>query len=146
MLNYGVIHPQLVSALARSGHGTQILLADGYYPHNTGAPQAAERVYLNLRPGVLDADTILAALLDAVPIEAVGSMLTAEGEDSPAVQGYLRALPEGIAVVRHERYAFYEAARSPDVAVVICSADVRQYANLLLTIGVSVRQPHGEPA
>ena len=37
---------------------------------------------------------------------------------------------------RLDRHAFYAAARSDDLAVVVVTADVRQYANLLLTVGV----------
>jgi L-fucose mutarotase len=35
-----------------------------------------------------------------------------------------------------ERFAFYEAAGTPDVCLTIATGDVRIYANLLLTIGV----------
>ncbi|WP_371664154.1 hypothetical protein [Streptomyces sp. NBC_00280] len=38
---------------------------------------------------------------------------------------------------RHtRRFEFYDAARSPDVALAIVTADTRTHANLLLTIGV----------
>ena len=35
-----------------------------------------------------------------------------------------------------DRFAFYAHARSDDLALAIVTADVRTYANLLLTIGV----------
>jgi L-fucose mutarotase/ribose pyranase (RbsD/FucU family) len=43
-----------------------------------------------------------------------------------------------------ERLAFYDLARTPDVAVVIATGDTRQYANLLLTIGVVGAAPRKE--
>jgi L-fucose mutarotase len=70
MINYTLIHPGLLAALAESGHGSQILIADANYPHNTGAPAAARRIALNLRPGLLTVDQILEVLIDAVPVEA----------------------------------------------------------------------------
>jgi L-fucose mutarotase len=42
----------------------------------------------------------------------------------------------GINVDRLDRLAFYEIARSPDVALAVVTGDVRTYANLLLTVGV----------
>jgi L-fucose mutarotase len=35
-----------------------------------------------------------------------------------------------------ERFDFYNAAREPDVALTIATADQRIYANIILTIGV----------
>ncbi len=35
-----------------------------------------------------------------------------------------------------DRFAFYDAARSDDVAVLVATGDQRVYANLLLTLGV----------
>ncbi|MCU1573545.1 MAG: RbsD or FucU transport, partial [Micrococcaceae bacterium] len=91
MIKYELIHPALLGALAQSGHGTQILIADGNYPHNTGGNRDAVRVPLNLRPGLLTVDQILEVLLTAVPIEAAAVMSPPSGEDPPAIQGY-RAL------------------------------------------------------
>jgi L-fucose mutarotase len=139
VINYSLTHPVLLRALAESGHGSQILIADGNYPHNTGGPASAVRVPLNLRPGLLTVDQILEVLVEAVPIEAAAAMATADGSKSEAVRGYEDALGPGVRFVMHERFAFYETARQPDVAVVIASGDVRQYANLLLTIGVRPR-------
>jgi L-fucose mutarotase len=35
-----------------------------------------------------------------------------------------------------ERFAFYDAARDPDLALVIASGERRIFANILITIGV----------
>ena len=69
MLNLGLTHPPLIGALAAAGHGSQILLADGNYPHSTGANPSATRIYLNLAPGMLGVDDVLKVLADVVPIE-----------------------------------------------------------------------------
>ncbi|MGY3566237.1 RbsD/FucU family protein [Sinomonas sp. RB5] len=136
MINYTLLHPDLLAVLARAGHGSRILIADANYPHSTGAPPTAARIALNLRPGLLTVDQILEVLLDAVPIEAALTMATADGTESPAVQGYREQLGPDVAFSACGRFDFYAAAREPDVAAVIASADMRQYANLLLTLGV----------
>lgn len=133
-----LIHPQLLSALGKAGHGSKILLSDGNFPHGTGAAASATRVYLNLAPGLLSVDQVLAALITAVPIEAAETMTPPDGAEPPAISGYRRALG-GVPFSEHDRGAFYEAARHPDVAIVVATGDQRIYANLLLTIGV--RQP-----
>jgi L-fucose mutarotase len=136
MINYSLTHPGLLAALAESGHGSQILIADGNYPHNTGAPAPATRIALNLRPGLLTIDQILEVLIEAVPIEAAAVMTPPDGNWTEAVKGYEMALGNDVPIMSHQRFEFYDAARSADVAIVIASGDTRHYANLLLTIGV----------
>ena len=136
MINYTLIHPGLLAALAESGHGSQILIADANYPHNTGAPAAARRVALNLRPGLLTVDQILEVLIDAVPLEAAAVMTPPDGNLTEAAKGYQRILGTDVPITSHHRFNFYDAARSPQVALVVASGDTRHYANLLLTIGV----------
>ncbi len=136
MIKYGLTHPALLAALAQSGHGTRILIADGNYPHNTGAPAGAARIALNLRPGLLTVDQILEVLIDAVPLEEATVMTRPDGGEAPAVLGYRDLLGAGVPVSGLGRLEFYEASRQPDVGVLIASGDIRTYANLLLTVGV----------
>jgi RbsD / FucU transport protein family. len=65
MLNFGLTHPTLIGALAAAGHGSQVLVADGNYPHSTGVNPSATRIYLNLAPGLLDVDDVLKVLVGA---------------------------------------------------------------------------------
>lgn len=136
MINSELIHPELLHALARSGHGSKVLIGDGNYPHNTGAPAAAQRIFLNLRPGLLTVNQILEVLAASIPIEGAEFMNSADGGPAPCIADYRELLGPDVPVTGHERFAFYEAARGSDVAVVIASGDQRPYANLLLTIGV----------
>ncbi|SDR71102.1 L-fucose mutarotase [Brevibacterium siliguriense] len=135
MLTTPITHPELLAALARCGHGSKILLADGNYPHVTGAPATAERIGLNVAPGLLTVDQVLLPMSRTMTVESCEFMLTADSSKAPAVTGYEEILP-GVSFIGHERFAFYDAAREPDVAVVIATGDERQYANLLLTVGV----------
>jgi len=134
MLKTDLIHPQLLAALGRAGHGSKIMLSDGNFPHGTGANPAAERIYLNVAPGLLRVDQVLAPLLATVPVEAAEVMASPDGEVE-AVAGYRAMLP-GVPFTTHERLEFYAAARASDVAIVIATGDQRVFANLLLTIGV----------
>ncbi|GAA1796971.1 RbsD/FucU family protein [Brevibacterium celere] len=135
MLTTPLTHPELLAALARCGHGTKILIADGNYPHLTGVPAGTTRIALNVTPGLLTVDQILEPLARTIPLEACEFMLTAEAGTAPAVDGYAALLP-GVPFTGHERFAFYDTARLPDVGLIIATGDQRQYANLLITVGV----------
>lgn len=135
MLRYKLIHPQILAALGGAGHGSQVLIADGNYPFATGAPPDAQRVYLNLAPGILTVTDVLGVLADAIPIEAAHVMVPDSGPE-PAIFAEFRALLPHLALQPLGRFAFYDAARSSDTALVIATGERRVYANILLTIGV----------
>lgn len=137
MLQTYLIHPQILRALGSSGHGSKVLIADGNFPGATHANPAAERVYLNLRPGQVSVTDILATLVTTIPIEAVQVMQPADGQDPPIFADFHRSLPQS-PFQALERFAFYQQALQSDVALVIVSGDQRLYANILLTIGVVV--------
>jgi L-fucose mutarotase len=135
MLKTGLLHPEILFALGSAGHGSQVLITDGNYPHATRSNPAAERVFLNLMPGVLTATQVLDAVTGAVPIETAHVMATADGS-TPSIWGEFAPLLPGIALEPLERFAFYDAASGSDVALVIATGEQRIYANILLTIGV----------
>jgi L-fucose mutarotase len=135
MLKYRLLHPEILAALGAAGHGSQVLIADGNYPFATGAPSSARRVFLNLAPGMLSATDVLGVLADAIPIEAAHVMVPDSGPEPP-VFGEFRALLPRLALNEYSRFPFYDAARSPNVALVIATGERRVYANILLTIGV----------
>lgn len=136
MIKYTLTHPQILAALGRAGHGSQILIADGNYPFSTGSNPAAEKVFLNLTRGFAPVDHVLAVLVSAVPIEAAHIMMPDEGPEPPIFAAFRTILPEGVELQPYERFAFYDAARSPNVALVVATGEERIYANILLTIGV----------
>ncbi len=135
MLSYRLLHPEILAALGTAGHGSQILIADGNYPFVTGAHPAARHVYLNLAPDMLRATEVLAVLADAIPIEAAHVMLPDTGAE-PAIFTEFRSILGSVELQNLGRFPFYEAARSPDLALVIATGERRVYANILLTIGV----------
>jgi L-fucose mutarotase len=134
MLKYRLTHPELLSALAGAGHGSRVLLADGNYPHDTGAPAAARRIYLNLAPGLISVTDVLGVLADAIPLEAAHFMLQDDGGEAPVVAEFRRLLP-AVALQPVERFAFYDLARHPLTSIVVATGEQRLYANVLLTVG-----------
>jgi len=146
MLRTKLLHPGLLEALGRAGHGAKILLADGNYPISTRSPATATRVYLNLSPGVVSVTDVLAALITAIPIEAAEVMTPDSGLPPPIfnefrtlLENSTTALPlqqGGLPLSPLARFAFYDAASQADVAIAVATGEKRIYANLLLTIGV----------
>jgi len=138
MLKGPLTHPALIGALAAAGHGSKVLIADGNYPHSTGARDGAVRIHLNLRPGLPTADDVLDVLARTIPIEAAAVMVPGGGEKVPAHEGFRLALAKGVAWTELGRFEFYETCRTNDVAIVIATGEQRVYANILLTVGVQV--------
>jgi L-fucose mutarotase len=135
MIRGNLIHPEILAALGTAGHGSQILIADGNYPFVTGANPAAQRVYLNLAPGLISATDALKAIRGAIPVEAALVMMPDNGPE-PGIFTEFRALLPGLELTKTGRFPFYEAAKAPAVALVVATAEQRIYANILLTIGV----------
>lgn len=135
MLQSQLLHPTILSVLGASGHGSGILIADGNYPFNTRANPAAERIYLNLMPGLITVTQALQALVPAIPIEAAHVMIPDDGSE-PSIFADFRQLVPGIKLEQHGRFDFYDLARGSDVSLVIATGEQRIYANILLTIGV----------
>src|SRR3954463_1405480 len=75
MLKHQLIHPKINEVLGRAGHHAAILIADGNYPASAKKGPNAEVVCLNLMPGVVSCNQVLEAVLSAVPIEAVYTMM-----------------------------------------------------------------------
>ena len=136
MLSTGLIHPEILHALGRAGHGSQILLSDGNFPHDTAPYRGAPRVYLNLRPGLISVIDALEALVGAVPVESAAVMAPPGGEDAPIVKDFTVIIGADTPLERLDRQAFYDATASSNLALVIATGEQRIYANILVTIGV----------
>jgi L-fucose mutarotase len=135
MLRTRLIHPEILAALAAAGHGSQVLVSDGNFPHSTATPPGARRVYLNLSPGRVTVTEVLEAVAATVPLEAAAVMRPHDADVPAVLEEYRALLPPGTPVEVVDRLAFYELARRPDVTLAVATGDQRLYANLLLTIG-----------
>jgi len=138
MLKNKLLHPEILNALAASGHGGRILIADGNYPFSTRAHDNAKRVYLNFTPGKLNAVEVLEGVLTAIPVERADVMVPDDGSEPPIFAEFRALLPPEIELQKNARFSFYELAKHPDCCLVIATGEQRIYANILLTIGVVV--------
>lgn len=145
MLKGQLIHPEILQALGRCGHGSKILISDGNYPHATKLGPNAKLVCLNLSPGLISCTDALHALLTAIPVEDAAVMQYATTgpnslKEDPPIWKEFRQLLLGAGfdkeLTKIERFKFYDEAGTPDVALTIATGDQRIYANLLLTVGV----------
>lgn len=145
MLKGPLLHPGILAAVGRAGHGSKILISDGNYPHWTTKGANAEVVYLNLSPGLVLVTDVLHAIAATVPIEAAAVMETLkEGPyamlEEPSIWNEFRVILGGDGAPSNlneiERFAFYKAAAEPEICLIVATGDQRLYANLLLTIGV----------
>jgi L-fucose mutarotase len=133
MLKHRLIHPEILEALAASGHGAKVLIADGNYPASTRIGENAGIVYLNLAPGLPTVTQVLDVLLSAIAIEEAAVMTPDDGSDLGHFEEFRLRL-KGIELALLSRYEFYEEAEAPDTCLVIVTGDDRPYTNLLLSI------------
>lgn len=145
MLKHTLIHPKINEVLARAGHHSKILIADGNYPASSTLGPNAELVSLNLSPGIVNCTQVLKALLTAIPIEAANTMMYetsgpyALEADPPVWADYRAALAAAGLSLKLEpiaKWDFYKAVATSDHVLTIQTADQQRFANLLLTIGV----------
>lgn len=134
MIKTEIIHPPLISALARCGHKTQILLADANYAVVSNAPKEASIIYLNLAPGCIAAPTILEKILSVINVEQAAMMAWPETFDNTIVSEYRTLLPEACPIEYLDRAAFYHRVKSEMTMLVIASGETRRFANVLLTV------------
>ena len=136
MLKGKLLHPEILRVLGESGHGSKVLIADGNYPFNSGSPESAELVFLNLTPGMPKVTDVLAALVTAIPIESATVMVPPDGSPQPIHDEFRTLLPDGLDLTEQKRFEFYDEVKSPSTVLTIATGEQRRFANLLLTIGV----------
>ncbi|MBA4016612.1 MAG: transporter [Pirellula sp.] len=145
MLKHSLIHPRINEILGRAGHHAKILIADGHYPASTKKGPNAELVSLNLAPGIVSCSQVLEAILSAVPVDCVNTMMYEEsdpytlGGDPPVWNEYRAVLKKvGLPLELEpiKKWDFYDAVGTPDHVLTVQTGDMQRFANLLLSIGV----------
>lgn len=146
MLNTALLHPEILRILARSGHHSQVLIADGNYPAENARGPRAELVSLQLMPGVPTVAQVLEAILGTVRIDEVHTMgvdrsdsyAAATPGDPPVWAEYRRIIAAAGAaceLVPIVKWDFYKAVASDAHVLTIQTADTAPWANLLLSLG-----------
>ncbi len=132
-----MLQPDILSTLGRAGHGSCVLIADGNYPVSTHSPGNATKVFLNLRPGLVQVADVLEVLRETIPIEKA-TMMAPPDRQPPAIhRELLKQLPAGVPTKTLKRTEFYAAVNRPTTALVIVTGEERRFANVLITIGVN---------
>lgn len=144
MLKTSLTHPDILRVLARAGHHSKILIADGNYPASAKRGPNGELVCLNLAPGIVTVAQVLRAVLSAVPIDHINTMgippddLYAQQGEPPVWAEYRRVLAESGVKLPLEpilKWDFYRHVESADHVLTIQTADQSLWANVLLTMG-----------
>ena len=145
MLRNQLIHPAISRILAEAGHHATILIADGNYPASSKRGPRSEVVSLNLMPGLVTCNQVLEAILSAIPVEAVQTMMTetsgpyALDGDPPVWTEYKETIRKaGISVELEpiEKWEFYKQVATDDHVLTVQTGDTQRYANILLSVGV----------
>ncbi|RYG64176.1 fucose isomerase [archaeon] len=137
-----VISPELLYALAKMGHGDQLVIADGNFPSDSVASQCVIQQPVRINGTTAE---ILKAILMLFPLDQysqekvqVMDRVHSDKERNLYVPAYC-ALAEAAALTDEaltyvERFAFYEKAKS--AFVVVQTNDRALYANCIITKGV----------
>ncbi len=146
MLNTALLHPEILRILARSGHHSKVLIADGNYPALNKRGPRAELVSLQLSPGIPTVAQVLEAILGTVRIDEVQTMgidrsdpyAAATPGDPPVWADYRRILAAAgspCELLPILKWDFYSAVASDDHVLTIQTGDQAPWANLLLSVG-----------
>jgi L-fucose mutarotase len=134
-----LISPELLAVLYRMGHGDEIVLADAHFPGDT----YGQRV---VRADGLRIADLLDGILPLFELDTYGdspTIMMAPGESSvldPRVEeSYRRVIlthcPDAPAIVRNERFVFYERARK--AFAVVMTGETATFGNIILRKGVT---------
>ncbi|MGF7139896.1 L-fucose mutarotase [Roseimarinus sediminis] len=134
-----LISPELLSVLARMGHGDEIVLADAHFPGESFNGRV-------LRADGLKIADLLAAILPLFELDSyvdhpLVMMAAVEGDTlDPEVQkSYVNSIqksnPDAAPIERIDRFAFYE--RTKTAFAVVMTGETAKYGNILLKKGVT---------
>ena len=147
MLKSELLHPEILRIIAKAGHHSKILIADGNYPASTKKGPNAELVCLQLTPGVPTVAQVLRAILSAAPIDHVNTMGIpaddpyAQQGEPPVWEEYRKVIGESGAELELQpilKWDFYQHVESPDHVLTIQTGDQALWGNVLLTMGCRV--------
>lgn len=132
------ISPDLLSALFRMGHGDEIVLADAFFTGDALNPRVIRADGLRI-PDLLDGILALINLDDYAESPVVMMQPTSGDSTDPELERSYRQVidrhwPGTPAIVRMERFAFYERAKK--AFAVVMTGETAAYGNIILKKGV----------
>lgn len=137
MIASRLIHPDILGALARTGHRARILVTDAHYATSTAVNPRATICHLGYTPGAPTIPEIVELIAENIAIEASVAMQSPPDVPREVQEQIATALADGIPHHDVTRQEFYNLARSQDVALCVVTGDTRRFGNVLLTVGVT---------
>lgn len=138
MLKPTLIHPEILSALGRNGHGGKVLIADLNFPVATVTPSGSSKVFLNLAPDMCRVTDVLKILVSYIPVERAITMLPPMGVDGSIHGEFREILNAETELLALNKPDFYEHAQSQQNCLTIVTGETRRFANIILVIGVRI--------
>lgn len=136
MINGSVTHPDVLVALARAGHTSKVLIADGHFPSATLLSPDVPRVFLNYAPGLLGVTDVLGPLLDVTEVQdAVGATFE-DGSKPPIWDDYLRLLPAELTLREVKGSELTTEFTDRGLGLVILTGELRPASCIILTLGL----------
>ena len=134
-----LISPELLAALARMGHGDEIILADAHFP----AEKYNDYV---IRADGLKVPELLSAILPLFELDSYADnplimMAAVEGDElDPTVEeSYMQSIhqtnPDATPTNRIDRFDFYD--RAEEAFAVVMTGETAKYGNIILKKGVT---------
>ncbi len=134
-----IISPELLAALARMGHGDEIILADAHFPGEKYNDYV-------IRADGLKIPELLAAILPLYELDSYADnplimMAAVEGDElDPTVEeSYMVSIketnPDAAAAKRIDRFDFYD--RAEEAFAVVMTGETAKYGNIILKKGVT---------
>jgi L-fucose mutarotase len=132
----GLTHPGILSCLARAGHFSRIIVADGNFPASVRRGPHTEIFHLGWRKGTPTVTEVLDAMLPLVrPQKAIMMQPSPDALPSPVQDEVRRLLGDDVPVEHVDRWDFYALADDYATAGIIVTGDDRRFANLVLEMG-----------
>ncbi|MGC9342412.1 MAG: L-fucose mutarotase [Bacteroidales bacterium] len=134
-----LLSPELLSVLARMGHGDEIILADAHFPGETYNSRIIRADGLGI-PDLLEAILPLFELDSYVPKPLI-MMAAVKGDtlDPNVEDRYLESIyktnPKIAPIDRIDRFEFYERAKQ--AFAVVMTGETAKYGNIILKKGVT---------
>ena len=130
-----ILSPELLKVLCEMGHGDEIVIGDGNFPHES----MGQRV---IRADGLGGSELLDAILKLFPLDTYQEnfmlMDVSEGSPRPEIwDEYIRIANENdpnVKIKMLERFEFYNESRK--AYAIVASGEERIYANIILKKGI----------
>lgn len=136
MINGPVTHPDVLAALARAGHTSKVLIADGHFPSATALGKDVPRVFLNYAPGLLGVIDVLRPLLQLTEVQDAVAATFEDGVKPPIWEEYLTSLPADLPLREVKGSELTTEFRDQELGLVILTGELRPASCIILTLGL----------